>query len=206
MIKTLIFAPFTWFAVFLIVVMEWGYMKWFHPPFWMGAAALGVGLIALLLWPVVFFRSGDFQRRYRRRQDMDRIEEIRNLLTGCLPDFQKPALECLALAEKIRQEFSESSFQDEVDTLLTNLAELTHNHVELLDRSGKFGTDQQKASMKGLLDHQTASVRSALTALKRFSGNLTLFDTHLKDRQEIDGELKAINSGLQDAIQEVHHE
>lgn len=205
MIKTLLSTPFTWLAILLVLAAEWGFMTWFHPPIWMGAAALGTGVISLFLWPVLFFRSEAFQRRYHHVRDTDRIQDIRSRLADCLPDFQKPALECLALAERIRQEFSDSSFRDEVDTLLVNLTDLTKNHVELVDRSRKFGTEEQKADMKRLLDHQTASVRDALTALQRFSGNLTLFDTHLKDQREIDGELKAINSGLQDAIQEVHH-
>jgi hypothetical protein len=92
-----------------------------------------------------------------------------------------------------------------VDAVLQNLGELAHNHRELLQRSQTFGTDQQRETMKALLRQQAQSVDGALVALKRLGGNLTLFDLRLKDQREIDGELKAINAGLQDAMKEVDH-
>jgi len=104
------------------------------------------------------------------------------------------------LAETIQNEFKDRAFQGEVETLLQNLNELAVNHIELLERSKKFGTRQQQQTMNNLLKEQAGSVESSLVALKRFSGNLTLFDLQTKDHKEIDRELKDINLGLQDAI------
>ena len=87
--------------------------------------------------------------------------------------------------------------------MLQNLADLAKNHAELFERSKKFGTPAQKKTMAKLLQSQVESVENSLAALKQFSGNLTLFDLHLHDQKDIDNELDAINTGLQEAIKEI---
>lgn len=203
-IQLILTSPWTWLALLLVGAMEWGFFQWFDPSPVMAAAGGGTGLLLLVLWPVIYLRSETFRRRYNRIPEAVKSEDLEKRLEACHPSFRKPAIACLALARQIRQEFTHPEFQDEVQSLLGNLDELTRNHVELLQRSRRFGTPQQKQTMAKLLQDQADSVKNSLTALQRFSGNLTLFDLHLKDQKEIDGELKAINFGLQDAIQEIH--
>lgn len=203
--SVLLTAPQTWMAVFTLLVLEAGFVYWFQPPWTMAAAAGGVGLFLLLLWPVVYGRSETFRRRYQGVPEALAEGELRRLLDGCDPTFSAPALECLALAGQIRGEFKGQAFLDEVGAVLQNLGELARNHKELLHRSWTFGTEQQQRTMKEMLQQQARSVDGALVALKRLGGNLTLFDLQVKDQREIDGELKAINAGLQDAMKEVHH-
>jgi signal transduction histidine kinase len=204
MVQLVLSAPETWLAVIGVGALEWGFFNWFQPGRAMAAASGGLGLLLLALWPVIYIRSEVFDRRYYRSPEAVNSEDLEKRLEACHLSFRKPALACLALARQIRQEFTHAEFQDEVESLLGNLNELTRNHVELLDRSRRFGTPEQKETMARLLRDQADSVENSLTALQRFSGNLTLFDLHLKDQKEIDGELKAINVGLQDAIQEIH--
>jgi hypothetical protein len=90
-----------------------------------------------------------------------------------------------------------------VDWLMKNLSELAHNHLQLYSRSREFGTEEQKKEMEELILRQIKSVEDSFIALKRFSGNLTLFDSQLTGQKEIDAELKNINQGLQEAIKEV---
>ncbi len=201
----LLTAPQTWMAVFTILVLEAGFVYWFQPPWTVAAAAGVVGLFLLLLWPIVYGRTEMFRRRYHGVPDALDEGDLRRLLDGCDPAFRTPALECLALAAQIRREFKDQAFLDEVDGVLQNLGELARNHTELFHRSRTFGTDQQQRTMQGMLQQQARSVDGALVALKRLGGNLTLFDLQVKDQREIDGELKAINAGLQDAMKEVHH-
>ncbi|MFP4388061.1 MAG: hypothetical protein ACLFPR_03815 [Desulfococcaceae bacterium] len=198
-------APQTWMVVFILLALEAGFIHWFQPGWTVSAIAAGIGAFLLLLWPAVYARSDIFRRRYHVVPEALDAADLRRLLEDCGPAFRKPALECLALAERIREEFQGQAFLDDVDAVLQNLGELARNHRELLQRSQTFGTDQQRETMKALLHQQAQSVDGALVALKRLGGNLTLFDLRLKDQREIDGELKAINAGLQDAMKEVDH-
>lgn len=203
-VQLLLSSPQTWLVLIMVGVLEWGFFSWFQPSPAMAAASGGMGLLLLALWPVLYLRSESFSRRYYQTPEAVKSEDLEKRLDACHPSFRKPALACLALARQIGQEFTHAEFQDEVESLLQNLNELAVNHVELLERSRRFGTPQQKQTMARLLQDQADSVKHSLTALQRFSGNLTLFDLHVKDQKEIDGELKAINFGLQDAIQEIH--
>ncbi len=193
----------TWLAVIITGLLEGAFFLWFQPAALMLFAAVGVGLLSLLLWPVVYVRSEEFRRLYHGLPEALEEGDLKRLLAFCEPGFREPALECLALAEKIRREFKDQGFIEEVDSMLTHLFQLTRNHTELYQRAQTFGTEDQKEAMRRMLSRQAASVEDALTAMKRFSGNLTLFDLRMKDQKEIDTELKAINMGLQDALKEV---
>jgi hypothetical protein len=57
--------------------------------------------------------------------------------------------------------------------------------------------------METVLKQQIRSVENSLSALKAFSGNLTLLDVHPEDYEKIGGHLKDINQELQNVIQEV---
>ena len=198
-------APQTWMAVFTLLALEAGFIHWFRPPWTVSAIAAGVGAFLLLLWPVVYARSATFRRRYHGVPKALEAGDLRRLLDDCEPAFQKPARECLVLAERIREEFQGQAFLEDVDAVLQNLGDLAHNNRELVHRSRTFGIDRQRETMREMLRRQAQSVDGTLAALKGLGGNLTLFDLRIKDHQEIDGELKAINAGLQDAMKEVDH-
>lgn len=199
----LLTAPQTWMAVVTLVILEAAFVYWFQPPWIVLAIAGGIGGVLLLLWPILYLRSETFRRRYHGVPEALDAGDLRRLLDQCDPTFQKPALECLTVAERIRKEFKGQAFLEDVDAMLQNLGELARNHAELRHRSQAFGTQQQRQTMKELLQQQARSVDGTLVALKRLGGNLTLFDLRVKDQREIDGELKAINAGLQDAMKEV---
>lgn len=196
---------YTWLVLAATLAMILGFVQWFQPSLKILLAVCSAGALLVLLWPVIYIRSDEFRRRYNKIPDDIKLDVLKKQLHLCLPDFRKPALECLALAETIRNEFEGKLFQGEVAALLQNLYELALNHSELLERSKKFGTAQQQQAMNQLLKEQARSVEGALTALKKFSGNLTLFDLQVQDHKEIDRELKDINMGLQDAIREVQN-
>ncbi len=202
-LKILFASKKTWLAVIITVLLEGAFIFWFQPGSLMLFAAAGAGLLSLLLWPVIYFRSDQFRRLYHGIPEAMEDDDLKRLLAFCEPEFREPALECLALAEKIRREFRDQGFIEELDSMLTHLYQLAQNHTELYQRAQTFGTDDQKQAMHRMLSQQAESVEGALTAMKRFSGNLTLFDLRMKDQKEIDTELKAINMGLQDALKEV---
>jgi hypothetical protein len=195
--------PLTWLSFFIVIAMEWAFMAWFEPPMLIKFTAIGAGGILLLLWLIIFTRSETFWRRYNRMPEEIDNDELGKLLLGCHPAFRQAATECLIMVKKIRKEFKGKSFQDEVDWLMKNLTDLAQNHIQLYSRSREFGTEEQKQAMNDLIGQQVKSVEDSLVALKRFSGNLTLFDSQLNTQKEIDAELKTINQGLQEAIKEV---
>jgi len=205
-LKIILSSPPTWLVVISTFIMIWGFVQWFQPSIKILFAVCGAGVFLVLLWPLIFIRSDEFKRKYNMAPDEIKMDKLEKLLNSCIPAFKKPALECLALAKIIQNEFKDRAFQGEVETLLQNLNELAVNHSELLERSKKFGTKQQQQTMNQFLEEQAGSVESSLTALKKFSGNLTLFDLQVKDHKEIDRELKDINLGLQDAIREVQND
>lgn len=205
-LKTILASSLTWAVIAITLIMIWGFVQWFQPSVSILLAVLGAGIFLLLLWPVLFIRSDEFRRKYNMAPDEVKMDELEKLIESCIPAFKKPAMECLSLAKTIQKEFKNRAFEGEVETLLQNLNELAVNHIELLERSKKFGTRQQQQTMNKLLEEQAGSVENSLTALKRFSGNLTLFDLHAKDQKEIDRELQDINLGLQEAIREVRND
>lgn len=195
--------PLTWLAFCIVILAEWAFMAWFEPPMPINLGIVGIGLILLALWFAIFIRSEEFRRRYNRMPDETDSDDLEKLVSQCHPEFTRAVRECLMMIEKTRKEFQKQAFQGEVEGLLINLKELTRNHLQLYSRSRQFGTDEQQQAMMGLIRQQIRSVEESLTALKRFSGNLTLFDSQINTQKDIDEELKLINQGLQEAIREV---
>ncbi len=195
--------PLTWLAFCIVMTAEWAFMAWFEPPMLINLGIVGIGLVLAALWFAIFIRSEEFRRRYNRMPEESDSNDLEKLMSQCHPEFARAVRECLILIEKIRKEFQKQAFQGEVEGLLSNLTELTRNHLQLYSRSRQFGTDEQQKEMQGLILQQIRSVEESLTALKRFSGNLTLFDSQINTQKDIDEELKLINQGLQEAIREV---
>ena len=195
--------PFTWLALLVIIILEGAFMAWFRPPLLMTLLMLGIGAALLAAWPVMFLRSTVFQTLYNQMPYETERQELEKLLKSCSESFRKPAQECLALLDKIRREFQADPFQSDLDNIFQNLLDLSRNHVQFYARQQKFGTAQQKQTMQNVLKQQVLSVENSLTALKTFSGHLTLLDARPEDYEKIGSDLKAINQELQNVIQEV---
>ncbi len=195
--------PLTWLAFCIVIAAEWVFIRWFEPPMLINLGIIGIGLLLLALWIAIFIRSEEFRRRYNRMPDEIDRDDLEKLVSQCHPEFARYVRECLIMIGKIRKEFQRQAFQGEVEGLLMNLTDLTRNHLQLYSRSRQFGTDEQQQAMQELIRQQIGSVEESLTALKRFSGNLTLFDSQINTQKDIDEELKLINQGLQEAIREV---
>jgi len=202
-LKIFLSYPFTWLAFLLIIIVEWAFIKWFQPPLMMKFLIIGIGVAMLAVWPVLFFRSKVFRKLYNRMPYEIDMKELEKILQSCSESFRKPARECLILLDNTRQEFQSQVFQSELDRIFQNLFDLSQNHVQLYSRLQQFGTAQQKQTMQTILQQQVRSVENSLTALKAFSGNLTLLDAHPEDHERMGSDLKAINQELQNVIQEV---
>lgn len=195
--------PFTWAAVVEIVVFGAAFILWFRPPLLTQLMVLAMGAVLLLLWPIVFLRSDAFRTIYHHLPYKQELDEFERLLRASSGSFQKPARECLALLEKTRQEFKSNVFDSDLDRIFQNLLDLTRNHVQFYARMQQFGTSDQQQTMHNILYQQERSVENSLTALKAFSGNLTLLDIRPDEYEKMGSDLKAINQELQNVIQEV---
>ena len=58
-VRTLLAYPPTWIVVATTIVIEWVVFSWFSPSFLMSVLFLGVGVAAVLAWPLVFAASGN---------------------------------------------------------------------------------------------------------------------------------------------------
>jgi hypothetical protein len=203
-LKILLTYPFTWLAVIVIVGIEWAFNQWFHPPLLLTLLMVGLGMVMLAVWPILFLKSPYFRQHYNQMPYETDLKELEKTLASCSEAFRKPAQECLALLAKIRREFHQAAtFQAELDRIFQNLFDLSRNHGQFYARTKEFGSAQQKQTMQNVLQQQVLSVENSLTALKTFSGNLTLLDTHPEEYNNMGNDLKTINQGLQNVIQEV---
>lgn len=202
-IKIILSYPLTWIAVVEVALLEVAFLAWFHPPMLISGLAIGVGALFVVAWSIMFMRSTAFRQLYSQSPyKADRVQLEKMLHQSCTEAFRKPAFECLALLDKTRQEFRSQVFESDLERIFQNLVDLTQAHVQLNTRVGQFGTAEQKSTMQNILKHQVFSVENTLTALKSFSGNLTLLETHPEDLEKMGSDLKTINQELQKVIQE----
>ena len=184
-LKIFLSYPFTWLVLLEILIIEWAFMLWFKPPLTMKLVGVGIGIIMLAVWPILFLRSQVFHTRYNRMPYETKMKELEKLLKSCSESFRKPAEDCLVLLDNVRQEFQSRTFQTELDQIFQNLFDLSRNHVQLYSRLQQFGTAQQKHTMETDLKQQVRSVENSLSALKAFSGHLTLLHVHPEDYEKI---------------------
>ncbi len=194
-------SPFTWLAIVVIVGLEAAFYSWFQPPLMLTALMIGLGGILLLIWPVLFLRSQSFRAMYHEMPYKSDVAELQKRLKSCHKSFQAPAEECVALLEKIQQEFQSDTFRGDLERIVENLMELSQNHLQLTSRLERFGTAQQKQLMQSILDQQVRSVENSLTTLRAFSGNLTLLEANPEDIEKIGSDLRAVNQELEHVIQ-----
>ncbi len=90
--RLLLSSPLTWLAVATVIGLEAAFFAWFQPPLSMLAAALVLGLLALIAWPVVFTRSDSFLKKlYRWTEDLESIRK--NKMAMLSSDFEELGFE-----------------------------------------------------------------------------------------------------------------
>ena len=152
------------------------------------------------------FTSGSFARYLNRMPFEQRGEGLKKILPHCTQRFQELAGETLSLISTIRKEFEDQRFDAELGSMVANLARLAEGNRELFHRSEAFGTDEQKGSMKRLLDKQITSLEAMHGNLKSFSGNLALIEASADQGAAPAEDLKFINQGFQEIIKELENE
>ena len=200
--KTLDQGAFIELAVIIVVAgLETAFLRWFQPPLTLMAIMIVVGGILVLIWPILLLRSQNFREMYQEMPYKSDITELQKRLKSCQASFRAPAEECLAMIEKIQQEFQADTFRSDLERIIENLMELTQNHLQLTSRLERFGTPQQKQLMQSILAQQVRSVENSLTTLRAFSGNLTLLEANPEDIEKIGSDLRAVNQELEHVIQ-----
>lgn len=196
--------PLTWLVLAIIIASHVLFSLWFSPSLIMHGAALGVDAAGLIIWFIIALKSKQFQSKLNRMPYEDKEKNARKILRECPPAFRTPALESLDLIAKINADFQSSQYEEDLALMTVNLLNLAKNHQQLYKRYQHFGTTEQKASMKTLLEKQIGSMNSTLKTLKTFGGNLTLLDAG--SDQPVSDELKFINQGLKEVIQEFEND
>ncbi len=205
-LKILVSYPLTWGAFLIVILMEGGLILWFSPPLLMTLILVGIGIVMLIAWPSLFLKSDVFRQLYNKMPYETEADDLEKVFKSCPEPFKITALACLRLVRDIRKEFQSHQYENELDVVLQRLTDLGQNHQQLHSRLEQFGTAQQKKTMQALSQQQVMSVEKSLKALRTFSGHLTLLEAHPEEAQGMSNELKAINQGLQEAIQEVQDE
>jgi len=135
----------------------------------------------------------------------EQINELKNILKECPPNFSDIAGKCIDLIQKVKKDFTDQHYSYEMDYMVSNILNLSENHKQLYQRYLNFGTEEQKQNMKVMLNSQIKSINNTLNTLKTFSGNLTLLDANAEKSAEAAGELKEINKSLKEVIEELDY-
>jgi len=191
--RTLVLYPYTWAVLALILVTHLSFSWWFQPAPAMQRLAVGLDLLALLLWGILAVRSESWRAWHNRMPYEATPRQVQKVLADCPPTFAVPARQCLELARHISQE---------LDTLITNMARLAQAHRTLHLRAQRFGTPEQKTSMAAMLHKHILSAENTLKTLQAFSGNLTLLSASVATDERATQELHFMNQGLQEVLQE----
>ena len=200
--RTLVLYPYTWAVLALILVTHLSFSWWFQPAPAMQRLAVGLDLLALLLWGMLALRSEAWRAWHNRMPYETTPRQVQKVLADCPPAFAIPARQCLELARHIFQEFTEAATRHELDALITNIARLAHAHHTLHLRAQRFGTPEQKAAMVAMLNKHVLSAENTLKTLQAFSGNLTLLSASVATDERATQELHFVNQGLQEVLQE----
>lgn len=194
--------PYTWAVCAFILVTHLSFSWWFQPAPAMQRLAVGLDLVALLLWGILAMRSEAWRAWYNRMPYEMTPRQVQKILADCPPAFAIPAGQCLELARHISQEFTEAATRHELDALISNIARLAHAHRTLHLRAQRFGTLEQQAAMAAMLQKHIVSAENTLQALQAFSGNLTLLSACVATDERAVQELHCMNQGLQEVLQE----
>ncbi|MBN1524111.1 MAG: hypothetical protein JW904_06510 [Spirochaetales bacterium] len=202
-LKLLFTYPPTWMAVAAIFTVHILYTILFTPSLIWTIAAAVLDVAGFGLWGYLSFKSKAFQDHFNRMPYEDRNREILELLRSCPDTFRKPAEECISLLARINKEFPDQTYSAELGMMMANLRELSENHKILHERFLQFGNQEQKKRMESILAGQLEALKATLATLKTFSGNLTLLAVNEEQTQVATDELKYINQGLKEVIEEL---
>jgi hypothetical protein len=91
-IRTTFMHHLTWAAIAVVAGLEAGFFYWFRPSLVMAGAALGLGLVCLLLWVPVFLRSSAFSSSVYRWIEAQEATQLAKL-EGLADDFDELAFD-----------------------------------------------------------------------------------------------------------------
>ncbi len=200
-LKAIFTYPLTWAAIASVCGVVGLFAWWFAPPTPVLGGFAALGALSLLGWPLFLKNSPDFHRHYFGKPDDTQPEDLEEMLAYCDSAFANPARDLLVLARNISREFSGHGFLPEVDAMVNKLAGLTRDRMQLRARAQQFGTGAQKKEMRELMATQVSSVEKSLSALRDFSGQLTLMDVSLHDQKLLGDEVHSITRGLESVLQ-----
>lgn len=202
-IKSLFTYPLTWVAVAFTALLHGLFTLIFRPPLFWTLVAFGADLAALALWFVFAFKSEAFKKRFNRMPYESKSRELFPVIRACSPAFRSPAEEAVRMIERINAEFPDQTYSAELSLMLVNIQDLAGNHRRLFERAGHFGDADQKKRMDKILGSQVEAMKNTLATLKTFSGNLTLLAANVEQSRTATNELKDLNQGLKEVIEEI---
>jgi hypothetical protein len=194
--------PYTWAVLALILVTYLSFSWWFQPAPAMQRLAVGLDLLALLVWGMLALRSEAWRAWYNRIPYETTPRQVQKVLADCPLAFAIPARQCFELARHILQEFTDAAIRHELGALISNIARLAQAHHTLHLRAQRFGTPEQKTTMTAMLSKHVLSAENTLKTLQAFSGNLTLLSASVATDERATQELHFVNQGLQEVLQE----
>ena len=122
-IKLVLFDIRTWLALAIVIALDAAYFVWFQPSLAMAIAALTVGLLSLVAWPLLFVRSASFAQRFFQVPEAvnaDREDKLQTLAT----DFDELEFgQGAAQIKMLREKFENLS---EIMKRRLNAGELTY--------------------------------------------------------------------------------
>jgi len=201
-LKTLVVYPYSWAVLAILIIFTTIFHLWFPPSLLITLLIIAIDILGLGIWFVLAFKSEKFKEIFSKMPYEENTAMILETLSSCPASFKKPATEFVELIKSITKEFSSEASQYEFELMLANLLVLSKNHKKLHDRSLHFGTEEQKQRMESIMKQQVKTINNTLNTLKTFSGNLTLIAANQEQGTSATDELKYINQGMQEVIEE----
>lgn len=195
--------PLTWAVTGLIAVLHVVFNLLFAPSMIFTIIAFAVDLAGFCTWFVIAFKSEDFKKHYNKMPYENRTKEIGEIVRSCPEPFRTPAVQSLSLIDKVTREFPGQTYSFELESMVSNIRELAVNYRTLAERSQHFGDADQKKRMESIMNGQLNALNNTLSTLKTFSGNLTLLAANEEQSQAATDQLKDINQGLKEVIEEL---
>ncbi len=193
--------PPTIAAALILAACNAAYFLYFAPGLLFSAGAAGLDLALLIAWGAIGLRSKGFAASVSRMPYETGTRELSSLLNDCTPDFKATTLQCTALVDRIRKDFPNNDFEDELGLFVSRLRELAGENARLFSRSKSYGTRDQQTRLAGLVKDQEAAIRTQLESLRSFSGNLSLIEAGTADAAS-SADLKYINAGMEELLKE----
>lgn len=197
-IRTTFTHSLTWAAMAVVAGLEVGFFYWFRPSLIMAGAALGLGLLCLLLWVPIFLRSAAFSKsvyRWIEAQEAAQLAKLERLAAdfdelafdkgGAQLRLLRDKLESLTQVLKRRLDSGEMTYgrylgmaQEVYGSALDNLHEVavalrsvsTIDPAYLRERLGELENEQQRS---GDHERELKALRERGTLLEDTNGRVT---------------------------------